>query len=313
MEEYRYERLSAMNLHQLVKLYAAAFHIKTSTDFLQKKYQTATFGAQFIGFLAFVKHTDEVAAYYGVFPVLGIKDGTNFLIAQSGDTMTHPAHQGKGLFTMLARMTFELAKSEGIHFIFGFPNKNSYPGFVKKLGWTHYSDVNNYALKTGGFPFDKLFKKFSGLSGLFQLYVQRILRPFESPELLPNSLQWQAPDKGRLIHDASYFSYKSYSSFYTIRIGSTSCLIKVDGRLWLGDLSYCSEDEFWVVVTALKRLAGRLGCSAIHFSVAKDSVYDQYLLKKLVVKSQTPVCFLDLSGSTQPEQFLYQGADFDTY
>lgn len=69
MEGYRFDRLSENNLHNLVSLYLDCFHLKIDLDFLVKKYNTRSFGAQFIGFLAFENTTNACAGYYGVFPM----------------------------------------------------------------------------------------------------------------------------------------------------------------------------------------------------------------------------------------------------
>lgn len=110
MKGYRFERLSNENLHNLVSLYQDCFHLKIDKDFLIKKYNTRSFGAQFIGFLAFEETTNACAGYYGVFPMTAQVKGGTMLIAQSGDTMTHPNHQGKGLFTELANDGYTLFK-----------------------------------------------------------------------------------------------------------------------------------------------------------------------------------------------------------
>lgn len=50
-------------------------------------------------------------------------------------TVTHPEHQGKGLFKTLASTAFEEAKLEGFEFVIGVANDNSYPGFIKHFSF----------------------------------------------------------------------------------------------------------------------------------------------------------------------------------
>lgn len=87
--------------------------------------------------LGFVARDDagKAVAYYGIFICDVLIGGSVYVAGQSGDTMTHPDHQGKGLFTLLAQRTYERAKKVGVSFVFGIPNGNSYPGFKRKLGW----------------------------------------------------------------------------------------------------------------------------------------------------------------------------------
>lgn len=50
------------------------------------------------------------------------------------DTATHPAHQGKGIFSRLTKRLLEECKAEGIDLVFNTPNNKSLPGYLK-MGW----------------------------------------------------------------------------------------------------------------------------------------------------------------------------------
>ena len=111
-----------------------SFGVYLPISSINVKYNTSIFGEANVGLFA-IDSEDKPAAYYGVFPITLQYNSEDFVIAQSGDTMTAPAHRKKGLFTRLAQETFGLANELGIKLIYGFPNKNSYPGFKKKLNW----------------------------------------------------------------------------------------------------------------------------------------------------------------------------------
>ena len=66
----------------------------------------------------------------------------------------------------LARMTYFEAFEQGIELIFGFPNKNSYPGFVK-LGWTFRENMQNFTIK-GGLPLCELAGKYPIFETLYR-------------------------------------------------------------------------------------------------------------------------------------------------
>lgn len=57
---------------------------------------------------------------------------------QSMDTVVTKSARGKGLFTRMYRAYYELTDAD---FVYGFPNKNSAPGFFNKLGWTRFGAV----------------------------------------------------------------------------------------------------------------------------------------------------------------------------
>src|SRR5262245_55378697 len=49
------------------------------------------------------------------------------------DTVTHPDHRGKGVFTMLTRSALDSLRDE-VDLVFNTPNQNSLPGYLK-MGW----------------------------------------------------------------------------------------------------------------------------------------------------------------------------------
>ncbi len=57
------------------------------------------------------------------------------------NTITHPAHRGKGYFTKLAELTYSECKKLNIDFTIGFPNKNSVSGFVNKLKFSGIGEL----------------------------------------------------------------------------------------------------------------------------------------------------------------------------
>lgn len=51
------------------------------------------------------------------------------------DTATHPAHQGRGIFTALTLHALDELARDGLSFVFNTPNERSRPGYLK-MGWT---------------------------------------------------------------------------------------------------------------------------------------------------------------------------------
>lgn len=86
-----------------------------------------------VGFNAFM--ADELAGHYVTIPLVARVHGKEERGLLSLNTATHPDHQGKGLFTRLANLTYEAASQEGFGFVIGVANANSTHGFTKKLGF----------------------------------------------------------------------------------------------------------------------------------------------------------------------------------
>jgi len=85
-------------------------------------------------------HQGEIIAHYAVCPIRIIIDKEQKLGTVSLDTMVHPEYQGLGLFTKLASRLYESIASQGMILTYGFPNKNSFHGFTKKLFWSDLTD-----------------------------------------------------------------------------------------------------------------------------------------------------------------------------
>lgn len=96
-----------------------------------------------IGFDAFLG--DELAAHYATIPRRYGVAGSDHKAALSVNTATHPAHQGKGLFTKLADATYREAAARGVQFIVGVANGQSVGAFTRKLGFTELGRVRLYA------------------------------------------------------------------------------------------------------------------------------------------------------------------------
>lgn len=310
MEEYRFERLTANTLHHLQYLYLHCFKANVSIEYLTEKYATQSFGKDYVGYLAFHNATNKAAAYYGVFPLMCEYNGEKILAAQSGDTMTHPSHQGKKLFITLAKKTYELAKEEGMHFVFGMPNKNSSHGLFVKLSWTHYDTMINYKIKVLTLPLSEAAKRVKIFKHFYKIYQKFILSLYISNKIIPNSLI--EPNVGGVVHDTDFFQYKKYNGSMCITIAGVTVWIRNDGFLWVGDMEKFdlkNADEFW---KKLRQLAFWLGCIKIFFSTTKGSFVEQ-VCSRYTSTEGLPVGVLNLSGKYPVENFKYSLADLDTF
>jgi GNAT superfamily N-acetyltransferase len=99
----------------------------------QWEYEHNPFGAPII---ALAKEGAKVVAQEAFYCV-PMKAGEQRVAgAQSIDTMTDAAYRGQGIFKRLALMTLEIGKERQLSLFYGFPNKNSYNGYVNRFGWT---------------------------------------------------------------------------------------------------------------------------------------------------------------------------------
>lgn len=136
-QDYRIERLDftdSRDLQRLVNLQNAVYEGKhVFNKDLFKYWYLDNPNGKVISFNAFAG--DVIAAHYAIIPIKMNIDGRVADGALSMATVTHPEHRGKGLFKKLAQLTFECARKEGCEFVIGVANANSFPGFIKHLGF----------------------------------------------------------------------------------------------------------------------------------------------------------------------------------
>lgn len=78
---------------------------------------------------------ERLAAHYVTCPTTARIGGASVRGLLSLNTATDPDYAGQGLFTRLARATYEVGAGAGHGFVMGVANANSTPGFLTKLGF----------------------------------------------------------------------------------------------------------------------------------------------------------------------------------
>jgi GNAT superfamily N-acetyltransferase len=133
--------VAALDLSHYTPLFAACFPSSTHLDerYLRWLYAGNPEG-EVVGMDAFAN--GQLVAHYACVPAHARIHGVERRVLLSLNTATHPAHQGKGLFTQLAEATYRLASEQGFHAVYGVANAQSTPGFVRKLGFSLLSPLD---------------------------------------------------------------------------------------------------------------------------------------------------------------------------
>jgi len=304
---YRIEKLSAENIRDLIPLYKEVFNEKVSQKFLLKKYDTRSVGPEFVGFIAYTPNGMAVA-YYGVIPCFFQLNGKKVIAAQSADTMTHPHHRKKGLFQNLALKTYALAAEQDIKFVFGFPNQDSYPGFMK-LNWQFLPDqLQVFTIKAANFNYSRLLYRTPGLFFLNNILLNGIFG-VEHPD---RTFFIEKISDG-IIRDDTFCLYKKYNSTHIITIDKVKAWAKVDGKLKVGAVQGLNENNAARFLKRLTTIASRLGCGEVIFMTSKYSSLYEILKKTLTPMDAFPIGFLPLQSekvSLTDASFEYCDADF---
>lgn len=309
-EEYSLQPFSMESYPQMNTLFVASFQKELDWNSFQKKYDTASLGHPVIGYLAIHKATRNPAAYYGVFPLKILIDGKTILAAQSGDTMTHPDHRKKGLFTYLAKLCFDECRAKGIALVYGQPNQFSYQGLVHSLHFEHRDDIIRYDLKQKikTFPLAKLFQK----AGQFPVYLRWAQAQLEKrTQPLPGHfLNPLETDYGKIWRDSMYLQYKNEPGKLFLKVGPAILWIRLTDVFLVGDFNdYALVDE--AVISELRRIAWRLGYNTIAFYLNKS--LNPPFLGYFEKKESWASCILYLDQNFAGKKLLITAADFDTW
>lgn len=310
--DYQIVRFAPSHIEDLSKLRALIYGGAVDVYAFRRKYATELVGGAVIGFLAYDTE-GELAAYYGVFPIKVRRNGREMIAAQSGDTMTHPKHQGKGLFVRLAKLAYETAKSEGIAFVFGFPNQNSYPGFTKKLGWKHRKTMRRYDFFVPTLPITELAYRaalFRPLSTVMQEIAIRLLSATYAPDRLHTSTI--EPNVGGVVRNKDYLHYKGGGLRYLQAYGTT-IYFKVSRFLEVGDI--CAEEgaDLKKALRRLKWLAFVMGIVRIRFYISPGAKADRQLSAVATARDALAYGHLSFQDTVDPDDFAFSYIDYDTF
>ncbi|MFX0135774.1 MAG: GNAT family N-acetyltransferase [Candidatus Hodarchaeota archaeon] len=94
--------------------------------------------------LARDKNNGKLAGQYVVIAANITVAGQNLPATLSINTLTHKDYRGQGIFTELAEHVYKKCSEKKRYFTYGFPNENSYYGFINKL---NFDDIGSVPLQ----------------------------------------------------------------------------------------------------------------------------------------------------------------------
>jgi GNAT superfamily N-acetyltransferase len=84
-----------------------------------------------------------------VMPIALDLAGERVLAAHTLDLVVHEDHRREGIFETTARECFAWCLERGMRAVIAFPNDQSYPGFVRTLGWSRILEPTRWDLRIG--------------------------------------------------------------------------------------------------------------------------------------------------------------------
>ncbi|MEM9023613.1 MAG: GNAT family N-acetyltransferase [Bacteroidota bacterium] len=307
---YRVERLNASNILDLIPLYREVFGKHVTPTYVTKKYDTAYLKVGFLGHIAY--EGDKPVGYYGAVPFRITYQGQTELAAQSGDAMTRPGYAGKGIFTHLGELTDALLVDEKVRFVYGWPNQNSYFGYVKKLHWVHKENMQRYAIPVRSLPLEKASRALKVLRPWYEQRSARILDPLRSGH---SRLDSSVVDSawGGTLRDEAFFRYKSFLGNRLCEVAGVPVWLKADTRLLVGDMAVLPDAELLPVLQGLKQLAARLGLREVVFQVSPGAPLDRFFSRHVPPIESWAIGYKNYSSDFPLDRLRFTYGDLDTF
>jgi GNAT superfamily N-acetyltransferase len=102
------------------------------------EYQRNPFASPLI---ALARANGKVVGQEAYFAVPMKASSSRLIGGQSVDTMVDPICRGQGVFKKLVLATFQEGARRKIPLYYGFPNRNSYHGYIQRFGWVEVGKV----------------------------------------------------------------------------------------------------------------------------------------------------------------------------
>ena len=258
----------------------------------------------------------EVIANYSASPMLFKYNNSVIKTAISMTTMTHPDHNGKGLFTKLARILYAEMERKSYSTVWGFPNMNSHGAFIKKLDWKDIYEIPSFSLKLTKMERDNYCLP-EGYEIAEDNNYELLISDDNSPE---NKFIIQ---KNQKYYQWRYLShpYNQYTNIVLLKNGSTSgnLIFKIyENSIDIIEFNFYSEVEQKIGISYIVDYGIQNGMESI---TCWCNIYDSShsILERYGFQNTTPITYFaskEISGysmSTEFKDYIIQMGDSDVY
>jgi hypothetical protein len=311
--QYRIVRLSANAISDVRYLFSHCFGTDPGEEAIRQKHEHCHGTHKYIGYLAYPVNSEIPAAFYAVFPTYLTDSTSTILGAQSGDTMTHPEHQKKGLFVFLAEKTFALCSSLDIQVVFGFPNNQSYPGFIKRLNFTSLPNLVDFTLLENRLEMHRWLSKSTWTRKLQNSWTHFLFRLLTKS--YPNFQRAIYPSFFQVCYDYEYFNSKS-GSYRWIAISESTFWIKIQGNtLMIGAMSFSNPTVLKKALNWLRVLTFLSGNRFLTFSASPNHPIGAVMkeLKLTPMGARQRVIVRNLKSTPISGELIFTCSDIDVF
>jgi hypothetical protein len=312
---YSTKQITDNSLKDIQYLFKKSFGTIHSLDDLKRKYDTSAFGEKTLGIIAYANENNDPAAYYGVFPITLIYNGEDYLIAQSGDTMTSIDHRKKGLFVRLAKEAYDIANNNGVNIVYGFPNENSYPGFVKKLNWVFNGNMQRFSFKGCALPICEFTSKYRKFRPFYNSYFKKVISKYAIPNNVENAKKFEvASTNGYIKKDTVFFNYKlNNNNSYLINYHGFYLHIKLSDHLLIGTVGNFDKTKIDEFVKVINKLAKELLSKKAILTISHNHWLFDILSSRMDHTESLPIGFFEINKEIDYKEIEFTLSDYDTF
>lgn len=123
------------------------------------------------GIINIIKDNGKIVAITSVTPKMLYSDGEKILVGEIGDTYTDSSYQRQGMFTAVGNTSTQDALSKKMRLIYGTPNEQALPGWLKKANYSVINKLNVDALTLPLRPQPSILKGILWPIGIVSGYV----------------------------------------------------------------------------------------------------------------------------------------------
>ena len=311
IDNYSFSPLNHDIYPDLVPLYKNSFKVNRDLNFIAKKFDNPYSAKNNFGYLSYDQEGNP-SAFYGAFPYLLNINGNLVISSQSGDTMTHPSHSGKGLFLKTASLTYNLLKDNSIFSVYGFPSQSSFKGFIK-LGWKFEYRIQRIRLFTPTLPLFILSTRYDIFEKFHKALFVCLMRFLKKGKTFPGQLALTGYD--HVVHDDQFWRYKlANNDIIIVNIDDIDCVLKISsGKIIIGDFD-CNKKKLPLKFQIILRMISFLSFSPVidYYASPKNPNLKKFMTISSPVDA-LPYGWLSFNNSIDLSQLQFTALDFDTF
>lgn len=167
------DQLNESGQEQMCDLFLRVFNKKMTRETFERKF---FFTPRGYSYHSLMLYEEAVVGAFSAVPVRYRFFGKEQIFALSVDTMIDLKYRGAGHLVKMANLVHQDLISDGIPFIFGFPNEQFYPAQKRFLNYEDIGELDYYALPLNIGSVVQKLKPFNGLSQSFCRLTVRLCR-----------------------------------------------------------------------------------------------------------------------------------------